>query len=250
VWALYYAWHAPVEKCHDSFTSRLLITFLAYTGPMTSTITRYKTLARAMSRKGAETPARQRPQIDWRGRAIKLAYWNEQYITRDALLDKLIKFFARAGHPAIVDRGWNDFDVEVRPDPWTRIYLKTADEEHGGMKIKSHVIARLRMSPLGRCGLAGVLLATVAAIAMGFPHLAFALGALTLAGAVCIASEMVEAGGVVYQAIEGCATELSLIPLGKPRNKFLRDAIVAPISPPLTSKDAGAELTVANSVTE
>ena len=250
VWALYYAWHAPLEKCHDSVAARLLVAMLAYTGPMTRTISRYKTLARAMSRTTTDTPARQRPQIDWRGRAIKLAYWNEQYITRDALLDKLLKFFARAGHPAIVDRGWSEYDVELRPDPLTRIYLKTADEEHGGMKIKSHVVARLRMSALGRYGLAGALLATVAALAMGFPEVAFALGALTIAGAVCIASEMVEAGGVVYQAVEACAAELNLIPLGKPRNQFLRDAIVTPIMPPQReSKPVSAELT-ANSIAD
>ena len=47
IWALYYAWHAPIEKCHISFAARMLVAYLAYTGPVIRTITRYKTLAKA-----------------------------------------------------------------------------------------------------------------------------------------------------------------------------------------------------------
>ena len=77
IWALYYAWHAPIEKCHISFTARMLVAYLAYTGPVIRTTTRYKTLAKAQKNLGAETAVRQRPTIQWLKRTVKLAYWNE-----------------------------------------------------------------------------------------------------------------------------------------------------------------------------
>ena len=66
---------------------------------------------------------------------MRLDYWNDESITRDRLMDRMLKLFARSGHGAIVDAGWNDYDLEVRPNPWTRIELKTADEEHEAGKV-------------------------------------------------------------------------------------------------------------------
>jgi len=214
IWALYYAWHAPLEKSHESFTARLLIAYLAYTGPMVRTMTRYKTRAKALTGLEGADGVRQRPTIDWLRRAIRLDYWNDESITRDRLMDRMLKLFARSGHGAIVDAGWNDYDLEVRPNPWTRIELKTADEEHEAGKVTNHVLARIKSTRITRLALAaGVLSAAVAAIA-GLPEIALGLGALTMAGAVCIVAEMVEAGRIAHRATEQCATELNLAPLG------------------------------------
>ena len=49
IWALYYAWQAPLEKCHDSLGSRLFVAFLAWSGPMVRTWTRWKTRMRTIS---------------------------------------------------------------------------------------------------------------------------------------------------------------------------------------------------------
>jgi hypothetical protein len=122
VWALYYAWKAPLEKLHDGFIARLLVAFLAYTGPMFRTITRYKhRLAGALNGGGAESLPRQRPAIQWRRRSLKLAYWSESGIPRDHLIDRLVKLFTRAAIPVRVDSGWNDYDLEIQPDSWTRL---------------------------------------------------------------------------------------------------------------------------------
>ncbi len=227
VWALFYAWNAPIEKCHDRFSSRLLVAFLAYTGPMARAYARYKQRLAALARR-IETPqVRQRAQINWFCRAIRLSYWNEQYITRERILDRALKYFARSGHPAILDRGWNDYDVELRPDPWTRIELRTADEEHGGMKIRSLVEARVRLGRLVSGGLlAGVAAATGAAL-FGLPQFALALGALTAAAALSAASKLVESGRTVYGAIESAAAELNLIPLGTPTREARAQQLAA-----------------------
>src|SRR5260370_21901133 len=98
IWALYYAWHAPIEKSHDSFIARLLIAYLAYTGPMVRTMTRYKTRANAQAGRGAAESIRQRPSIDWLGRPMRLTYWNEEDVTPERILERLQKLFPRAVH--------------------------------------------------------------------------------------------------------------------------------------------------------
>ncbi len=214
IWALYYAWHAPLEKSHESFRARLLIAYLAYTGPMVRTMTRYKTRAKALTGLAGADGVRQRPTINWLRRTIRLDYWNDEGITRDRLMDRMLKLFARSGHGAIVDAGWNDYDLEIRPNPWTRIELKTADEEHEAGKVTNHVLARVRSTRITRLALAaGVLSAAVVAIA-GLPEIALGLGALTMAGAVCLVAEMAESGKLAHRATEECATELNLAPLG------------------------------------
>jgi O-antigen biosynthesis protein len=228
IWALYYAWHAPLEKCHQSFTSRLLIAYLAYTGPMVRTIQRYKTRANAVFGKESDEMVRQRPTISWLRRSVHLSYWNEKYTLRESLLDRMLKLFARAGRAVAIDSGWNDYDAELRPDAWTRVELKTADEEHGGNRITNRVVARVRLTRLSHYALgAGAALAAVAMLA-GALEVGLGLLALTIAGGVCLAGAMVEAGAVAYRAIENCAAELNLMPMGQP----VREAQAAPQAVP------------------
>lgn len=225
IWALYYAWHAPIEKCHVSFTARMLVAYLAFTGPMVRTITRYKTLAKAQRAMGADAIVRQRPTIQWLKRTVRLAYWNESWTPRDVLLDRVSKLFAKMGHPSIIDAGWNDHDLEVRPSPFTRIELKTADEEHGGNKLKNNVEARVRMSTLSRIVVASGALAAAATALINVPVLAVGFAALTAVFAVCVAAAVAESGRLAYRAVEQCASELSLTPLGEP---VKRPAVLVP----------------------
>jgi len=214
VWALYYAWHAPLEKSHESFTARLLIAYLAYTGPMVRTMTRYKTRAKALTGIAGADGVRQRPTINWLRRTVRLDYWNDESIMRDRLMDGMLKLFARSGHGAIVEAGWNDYDLEVRPNLWTRIELKTADEEHEAGKVTSHVLARIKSTRITKLALAAGTVSAAAAAIAGLPEIALGLGALTIAGAVCIVAEMAEAGRITHRATEECASELNLAPLG------------------------------------
>ena len=215
IWALYYAWHAPIEKSHLSFRARMLVAYLAYTGPVIRTITRYKTLAKAQKNLGAETAVRQRPTIEWLKRTVKLAYWNESWTPRDVLLDRLTKFFAKSGHPSMIESGWHDYDLEVRPSPFTTVEIKTADEEHEQGKLKNHVAAHIRMSRLSAIALATGALSAAATAALALPILALGLSGLTVVFAVCVVAAMVESGRLAYRAVEECASELNLIPLGK-----------------------------------
>jgi O-antigen biosynthesis protein len=236
IWALYYAWHAPLEKCHRSFTSRLLIAYLSYTGPMIRTITRYRTRAAAMMKKDDAEMVRQRPTINWLKRSVSLNYWNEDYTLRESLLDRMLTLFARVGHPVAIDNGWNDYDAELRPNIWTRIELKTADEEHGGNRVTNHVVARVRLTKLSHYALgAGASLVAAAAFA-GVPEVALGIAALTIAGGVCLASAMIDAGAAAYRAIENCAAELNLMPMGQPVSEPVEVPVAAPVPAPIASR--------------
>jgi glycosyltransferase involved in cell wall biosynthesis len=245
IWALYYAWHAPLEKSHDSFTARLLIAYLAYTGPMVRTMTRYKTRAKALAGIGGSDAVRQRATVNWLRRTVRLDYWNNESITRDRLIDKLMKLFARTGHGAIVDAGWNDYDLEVRPNPWTRIELKTADEEHEAGKVTNRVLARIKLTRVSLIAIAAGVATTVAAAIAGPVEIALGLGALTIAGAICIAAEMIEAGRLAHRATEECANELNLAPIGalirQPSTAEVTAAARKPAPAPLASQERIAD---------
>ena len=183
VWALHYASQAPLEKCHNGIVGRLFIALLAYTGPIARTLARYR--YRTVSQTGvALDRPRQQPVIDWRRRTLRLAYWNEGWTTRDTMLQRIGALYARIGRPALTEAGWNDFDLVVAPDRWTRIHLKTADEEHEGGCLKTHVAARVRLSALTRMGLGLCAVTTIATLALGYTTVACGLGALAAGAAL------------------------------------------------------------------
>jgi hypothetical protein len=223
---MYYGWQAPLEKCHDSLGSRLFVAFLAWSGPMVRTWTRWKTRMRTVSL-GDEVRPRQLPVLRVFGRSLHLSYWNEAWTTRESLLERLARRFSRAGLAVTQDPGWNDYDLEVRPDPWTRLHFKTADEEHEGARLKNHVAVRVRLSRLTLMGIAILAGATALCAAMGLSLMAAVLTALIMASAMCAVSQAVESGRIAYQAVEQCAHELNLIPLGKPTAAARRAAAAA-----------------------
>jgi hypothetical protein len=234
VWALYYAWEAPIERCHDGLLSRLMVAWLAYSGPMVRAMTRYKLRLLAAMKAGsfAESPARQRPQVNLRRRSLLLTYWNEAYSTRDALLDRIHKTLDRAGYPTIADPGWNDFDLEARPSPLAKVQVKTADEEHGGMRLRSLVLLRVRLSRLAALPMLAGAIATAVAAWFGMEYAAFLSGLLTIAFAAVALSEAGESIKRVYRAVEQCAQELELIPLGARTREAARASASSPARAP------------------
>jgi len=257
IWSLYYAWHAPVEKCHDGLKSRLLIAFLAFTGPMARSIERYKTRVRLARDAAFDSPARQRPAWSFLRRALRLAYWNEAHVTRERLLDRVIKAASRAGYAALIDQGWNDYDLEIRPNPWVKLQLKTADEEHAGARLKNHVVARVRLTMLSKIGLMTGAMVTVGCAALRLPLPAAATTAATVVGAAYVMMQTMAAARWAYRAIEQGAAELELVPLGKPTRQWRRTqaagaTVTAPrpaLAPPdftarraASQTDAGAQL--------
>jgi len=216
LWAAYYAVRAPLEKCHRSLASRLLIGWLAYSGSIVRTVARYRWRSGARENALFDSDVRQQPTIDWKHRSIRLSYWNGVYMTREAMLEHLRKFFASLVRPVVADTGWRDFDLLVEANPWSRIQLRTADEELGGRELRTNVAAQLRLSMGARVGLGACATAAVTASLMGPPIAAAALCLVAAVVTISAISGLAEAANLAYHAIEQCAGELNLIPLGKP----------------------------------
>ena len=216
LWAAYYASRAPLEKCHSGPGSRLLIGWLAYSGSIARTIARYRWRADARKRTSFDNDVRQRPTIDWKHRSIRLSYWNTVYTTREVVLEHLGKLFMSLGRPAVADSGWKDFDLLIEANPWSRIHLRTAEEELGGLELKTNVAARLRLTTGARMGLGACLTAAATASLLGPWLAAVVLWIITAGVTITAISALAEGASLAYQAIEQCASELNLVPLGKP----------------------------------
>lgn len=224
VWALYYAKRAPLEKCHDTRRARLLVAALAWSGPLARAWERWRMRLNAARGVASECTPRQRPGLRPLSRSLHLSYWNEAWTTRDALLARMAREFSRAGAAVIPDAGWNDFDLEVRRNPWTCLRLKTADEEHEGARLKNLVAVRVRLSWLSQAVLAVVGGGALISAALGSPLTAAALVAFATLSSLCAVKEVVNSGRFAYKIVEQCAQELGLFPLGRPSTAARRAA--------------------------
>ena len=216
LWASHYALKAPLEKCHRGLASRMLVGWLAYSGSIARTVARY--CWRADARKNAlfDSAARQHPFIDWKQRRIRLSYWNNAYTAREAVLEHLKKFFGSLGRAVITDSGWKDFDLLVKPNLWSRIQFRTADEELGGLELKTNVQAQVRLSAVARAGLTICVIGAVSAGFIGSSIAAIALGVAAAVATVSAIGSLAEGANLAYRAVEQCAGELNLHPIGRP----------------------------------
>jgi O-antigen biosynthesis protein len=232
VWAAYYALRAPLEKCHRGAASRLLIAWLAYSGSFARTISRYRCRFKASKRVPLDRSLRQQPTLDWKQRSIRFSYWNSVYTTRESVLESLRKLFRGLGCPVVAGSGWSDYDLLVAANSWTRIQLRTAEEELGGLELKTNVAARVRLSPGARVALSASVLLTVAGSLFGPSVTAIALCLIAVCIGISAIAGMTRGARIVYRAIEQCAAELNLVPLGK---------LVAPAESPSVPPPAGPE---------
>jgi O-antigen biosynthesis protein len=216
LWATYYALRAPLEKCHRGLWSRLLIGWLAYSGSIVRTVARYRWRGDARKNALCDSDVRQHPTLDWKRRSIRLSYWNGIYTTREAMLERLRTFFAALRRPVVADTGWRDFDLLVEPNPWTRIQFKTADEELGGRELRTNVAAWIRLSTAARIGLCACLTAAVTASLLGSWLTASVLWIVGAFATISAIGALAKSANLAHHAVEHCATELKLIPLGKP----------------------------------
>lgn len=213
IWALHYARRAQIEKCHDGVFSRMVVAYLAWTGPLVRAIARYRAPARACAVPERAPGGGHGASISWLTRSFRLAYWSESWVTRDRLLERTAACLSRSGHPAIADSGWKDFDLEVMPRLCTRVQLRSADEGHAGGRVKTLVQARVRLSlfAMAVLGLGAGLASAASLLSTELPALAVPSLVLVFAGYVL--GTMVVSGRLVCSALQSAADELGLIAL-------------------------------------
>lgn len=216
LWAAHYASRAPLEKCHRGAASRVLIAWLAYSGSFARTFARYRRRFESRKRAVFDNSARQQPTIDWSHRSVRLNYWNGVYTTRESVLENLRKRFRSLGRPVVAASGWNDYDLALEANPWTRIELRTAEEELGGLELKTNIAARLRLSLGARAALGACVLLAVTASLLGTPLTAAALWIAAACAGIAATVGVSRGARLAYHVIEQCAADLNLVPLGKP----------------------------------
>jgi len=238
LWAAYYALRAPLEKCHRGGASRLLIAWLAYSGSIARTLARYRWRVDARKQALFDGAPRQRPTIDWKRRGVRLSYWNSAYTTREVVLESLRRLFTSLGCPVVADCGWNDFDLLVEANRWTRIQFATAEEELGGLELKTNVAAKLRLSTWARVGLGACLIAAATASLFASALAVVTLSIVVAGAAISVITRLAEGASLAYHAIEQCAAELNLVPLGKPAAPASAQPIPVAADPDRTAEAA------------
>jgi hypothetical protein len=103
------------------------------------------------------------------------------------------------------------------------------------------VLARVKLTRIAKLALAAGVLASAGVALAGLPELALCLGSLTVAGAICLGAEMLRSGQIAYRAVEECATELNLTPLGKLIRQSSPAEVAAAASKPTRAQLASQE---------
>jgi glycosyltransferase involved in cell wall biosynthesis len=216
LWATHYALQAPLEECHKGTRSRILIGWLAYTGSIVRAIARYRCRLDVRRRALFERAKTQQPSLDWKRRSLRLSYWNNVYTTREALLENLRRLFRSFGRPAMTESGWNDFDLLVQANPWARIQIKTAEEELGGLELKTNVEAKVRLTNGARVVIVASMLLAASGLLFGSPFTAAVLSIASLCTTAAAILGLINGGSLAYDLVERAAADLNLVPLGRP----------------------------------
>ena len=175
------------------------------------------TAARAKVRQMAE-------QYNGIGSIYSVHYWNEDGIERFAFLHKLLEVLDRDDWQASADSGWDEHDVTIFGDRFTRVDVSTVAENHGGNKRLLRAKLSARWTLLGKVFLWTVVL-LVALIVFVTSHALWALSAWLLVAVVTaylhLRAHRTLRLGVAL--LDLTAQEMKLIKLSAPR-RFEKDS--------------------------
>ncbi len=134
--AVFAASRVDIPPWQRRFWSRPLVAALYLLQPIVRGWPRY---AHRLSRSETPTAARAAVrelahQYDHVTSIFSLNYWNEQGIERIAFLQKLLELLERDRWQASADSGWDEHDVTIHGDRFTKVVVNTVCENHGGNK--------------------------------------------------------------------------------------------------------------------
>jgi GT2 family glycosyltransferase len=216
--SLWLALQPTVDPRYDGLKGRALLALLIYLGPLGRAFERYRWRLRGLGNVEpiALDQPKQRPS-GWLARSFQLAYWSERSAEKEALLSGLVEFLLPRKLFVDIDRGWNDWDLEIHRGAWAISRLTVAVENHGGEKRLLRVRCVQRTSPLGRRLLAGCALLVASAIALGVPDVVVG-GAIAGASALGLGVyKNYRLGQILYHVVEIVASKAGLAPAGTRR---------------------------------
>jgi hypothetical protein len=214
-WCATSAAQARIDPRFTGVRARLLVALLVYLGPLVRSFERYRWRLRGLTEVEpihfAETG--QEPEINWRERAFRLAYWSEQGIEKETVLYGMVEFLLPRKYLLALDQGWSGWDLEVSRGIWSKAQLKFASENHGGPKRLLRAHCAVRMSHPARLALLGC--GSLGGIGVGLGNGEFAIvGAL--AGVLVLGTVLYQnfrLGRVLYHALEITAKRIGLSPV-------------------------------------
>jgi GT2 family glycosyltransferase len=178
---------ARVVARADSLEGRLLIALLTYLGPLLRCLERYRWLARGLSAVEPISEDRlvRRMPVPWWKEPSSVAFWTEDGLEKEVLLQGLEAAVATRKYFVVADRGWSEWDLKVYGGLWSRGRVKVATEYHGAGRRVLRAKCAVRSSLLTRVNAAGALLGAVLGVALGWtPLLVASLGAGAVSGIV------------------------------------------------------------------
>lgn len=216
-WCLASATRAKIDSRFDGWQSRLLVAFLVYAGPIVRSYERYRWRVRGLTDvepiQFAEVG--QEPELSWRERSLRLAYWNEQGLEKENLLYGMMDFLLPRKYLITIDQGWSDWDLEISRGIWSKAQLRVGVENHSGLKRLLRAHCAIRMSQPAKLALFGYIIAGVLGVLLGFKELLIAAVLIGLISYGTIVYQNFRLGRVMYHALEIVANRLGLSPVYK-----------------------------------
>jgi hypothetical protein len=214
-WCLASATRAKIDSRFDGWQSRLLVAFLVYAGPIVRSYERYRWRVRGLTDvepiQFAEVG--QEPELSWRERSLRLAYWNEQGLEKENLLYGMMDFLLPRKYLITIDQGWSDWDLEISRGIWSKAQLRVGVENHSGLKRLLRAHCAIRMSQPAKLALFGYIIAGVLGVLLGFKELLIAAVLIGLISYGTIVYQNFRLGRVMYHALEIVANRLGLSPV-------------------------------------
>ncbi len=147
--AVYAAQRVVIPAGQRRWWSRFLVAVLYLLQPIVRGWPRY---SRGLASVHAPPEARTRVRAlarsyGWVGPRASALYWTEQGIERFTFLHQLIELLDRDRWPVRVDSGWDEFDLEIYGDRFSKVSLQTVAENHGAEKrmIRGKLSAQLTL---------------------------------------------------------------------------------------------------------
>jgi GT2 family glycosyltransferase len=216
-WCIASATQAKIDPSFDNWRSRFLVAFLVYSGPMVRSFERYKWRVRGLT--DVETiqfqETGQEPELSWRERALRLAYWSEQGLEKENVLYGMMDFLLPRKYLITVEQGWPNWDLEISRGIWSKSQLRIGPANHSGLKRLLRAHCAVRMSQPARLALLGYAITGGLGALLGVKELLIAAVLVGLINFGAIVYQNFRLGRVMYHALEIVAKRLGLTPVYK-----------------------------------
>jgi GT2 family glycosyltransferase len=216
-WCLASAARARIDSRFDNWRAQLLVAMLVYLGPLVRSFERYRWRIRGLTDVDPihYAEVEQEPELFWRERALRLAYWSEQGLEKENILSGLMEFLLPRKYLIALDQGWSGWDLEVSRGIWSKARVKLGTENHSGLKRLLRVYCAVRMSQPARLALLGYVALGGIGVVLGIKELVIAAVLVGMVNLITILYENFRLGRVMYHALEIVAQRIGLSPVYK-----------------------------------